>query len=122
MTQPHFNLILLFVNSPTKSANFYGKLFGIVPREESPTFALFCFSNGMQLGLWSKHTAEPSVTAKPGATELSFETDDVNALYSSWTKEKISIAQEPTDMDFGRTFVALDPDGHRIRAYTLHKD
>ena len=25
--------------------------------------------------------------------------------------------QAPTDLDFGRTFVALDPDGHRLRVF-----
>jgi hypothetical protein len=25
--------------------------------------------------------------------------------------------QPPTDMDFGRTFVALDPDGDRLRVF-----
>jgi hypothetical protein len=29
----------------------------------------------------------------------------------------VSIIQEPTDMDFGRTFVGLDPDGHRVRVF-----
>ncbi len=31
----------------------------------------------------------------------------------------LTIAQAPSDMDFGRTFVALDPDGHRLRVYWL---
>jgi catechol 2,3-dioxygenase-like lactoylglutathione lyase family enzyme len=25
--------------------------------------------------------------------------------------------QSPTELDFGRTFVALDPDGHRLRVF-----
>ena len=25
----------------------------------------------------------------------------------------MTVAQKPTDMDFGRTFVVLDPDGHK---------
>jgi predicted enzyme related to lactoylglutathione lyase len=33
-----------------------------------------------------------------------------------------TVAQKPTDMDFGRTFVVLDPDGHRIRVYKLHEE
>jgi hypothetical protein len=27
------------------------------------------------------------------------------------------MAQTPTEMDFGTTFVALDPDGHRLRVF-----
>ncbi|WP_338112929.1 hypothetical protein [Sphingomonas sanguinis] len=26
----------------------------------------------------------------------------------------------PTDRPFGRSFVALDPDGHRVRVYALN--
>ncbi len=29
----------------------------------------------------------------------------------------LPIAQPPTAMDFGLTFVALDPDGHRLRVF-----
>jgi len=29
----------------------------------------------------------------------------------------VSILQGPTDMEFGRTFVGLDPDGHRLRIF-----
>jgi hypothetical protein len=27
------------------------------------------------------------------------------------------MAQAPTELDFGRTFVALDPDNHRLRVF-----
>ena len=33
-----------------------------------------------------------------------------------------SIALPPTDPDFGRSFVALDPDGHRLRVYAIAED
>jgi hypothetical protein len=32
-------------------------------------------------------------------------------------KRGLPIAQAPTAMDFGPTFVALDPDGHRLRVF-----
>lgn len=50
---------------------------------------------------------------------LGFPTEDVDALYEEWSRKHATVAQKPTDMDFGRTFVVLDPDGHRIRAYKL---
>jgi len=40
-------------------------------------------------------------------------------LYEHWGQKRVIVAQKPTDMDFGRTFVILDLDGHRIRAYKL---
>ena len=36
---------------------------------------------------------------------------------ADWRAQGLRILQSITDMDFGRTFVALDPDGHRLRAY-----
>ena len=36
-----------------------------------------------------------------------------------WAKRGLEIIQRPTEMEFGLTFVALDPDGHRLRVYAL---
>ncbi len=46
-------------------------------------------------------------------------TDDatLDATHAAWAAKGLSILQPPTDMDFGRTFVALDPDGHRLRVF-----
>ena len=92
------------------------------PIEESPTFVMFALKNGVMLGLWSKYTAEPYVEASPGALEICFPTDNVDALYEDWGKKRVTVAQKPTDMDFGRTFVVLDPDGHRIRIYCMKEE
>lgn len=119
MNTPNLGFVLLFVSNPQKSSLFYQDIFGITPIEESPTFAMFALKNGVMLGLWSKYTAEPRVEALAGAAEICFPTDDIDALYEKWEKKQITVAQKPTDMDFGRTFVVLDPDGHRIRPYKL---
>lgn len=111
--------VLLFVDNPQKSALFYQDLFEIKPVEESPTFAMFALKNGVMIGLWSKYTAEPHVDGEPGAMEICFPTDDVDKLYEAWAKKMVTVIQKPTDMDFGRTFVILDPDGHRIRVYKM---
>ncbi|MDN3506629.1 MAG: VOC family protein [Simkaniaceae bacterium] len=121
MFTPSLGFTLLFVSNPKKSGLFYQEVLGIKPIEESPTFVMFALKNSVMLGLWSKHTAEPRVDAPAGALEICFPSDDVDALYEQWGKMNMTIAQKPTDMDFGRTFVILDPDGHRIRAYKLHE-
>ena len=33
-----------------------------------------------------------------------------------WSRH--TVEPPPTDMDFGHTFVALDPDGHRLRVFS----
>lgn len=119
MSFPSLSLITLFVNDPLNSSAFYGRLFGLEPVEQSETFALFALPNGTMLGLWSPLTADPPATVKPGGCEVSFEEENVDDLYDRWVKLGVNIAQPPTEMDFGRTFVGLDPDGHRLRVYRL---
>lgn len=116
------DMVLLFVENPVQSAAFYSQIFDQKPIEQSPTFALFALPNNIMLGLWSHKTAEPPVLAKAGASEIAFSQEDVDNTYNKWLKWGIPMAQPPTDMDFGRTFVALDPDGHRIRVYRLREE
>jgi predicted enzyme related to lactoylglutathione lyase len=122
MFTANLGFVLLFVKNPQKSSLFYQELFEMKPIEESPTFVMFALKNGVMLGLWSKYTAEPRVESPAGALEICFPATDVDALYETWGKKLITVAQKPTDMDFGRTFVALDPDGHRIRVYKLFEE
>ncbi len=114
------NMILLSVEQPTSSVAFYSDILGRPPIENSPTFAMFQLNDATMLGLWAKTGMEPKVTAQAGATELGVHQenrDDVDATYRNWTSKNIPIAQTPTKMDFGYTFVGLDPDGHRLRVF-----
>jgi hypothetical protein len=88
------------------------------PIEASATFALFALPSGVMLGLWSKHTVEPTAPPSIGGSELAFTVDDANAVrakHAEWSARGMPIAQSATQMDFGYTFVALDPDGYRLR-------
>jgi catechol 2,3-dioxygenase-like lactoylglutathione lyase family enzyme len=117
---PDPNFVLLYVDSPGASATFYTDLLGHAPIEASPTFAMFALSSGVMLGLWSRHTVEPAASAAGGGGELAIavaDTETVHALYADWSGRGLPILQEPTDLDFGRTFVAADPDGHRLRVF-----
>lgn len=115
-------LFILYVDSPHISAGFYADLLKIEPVEASPTFAMFRLESGVMLGLWSRHTVEPEVTALGTAGEVAFPVADramVDATCQAWTAGGLKIAQAPVDMDFGYTFVALDPDGHRLRVFAV---
>ncbi|MDQ0474146.1 VOC family protein [Labrys wisconsinensis] len=119
---PDINHVILYVDNPPASADFYAGLLDRKPVESSPAFALFVMEGGLKLGLWSRHTVEPAATAGGGGGEVAFSvarTGTVDALHADWRERGLSILQPPTDMDFGRTFVALDPDGHRLRVYAL---
>ncbi|CAI1854311.1 VOC family protein [Serratia fonticola] len=123
MTTP--SMTMIYVDSPEKSAEFYRQLLGTEPVEQSPTFALFIFNNGFKLGIWSKHTVEPAPAATGGGTEICFmceQPQQVDALYQQWRDKGLTIVQSPVDLDFGYTFVAADPDGHRLRVYKLNDE
>ncbi|QLG94341.1 VOC family protein [Pseudomonas yamanorum] len=113
---------LLYVDSPATSANFYSRLLDKPPVALNPTFALFMLNNGVKLGLWSRHAAEPSAQATGGGCEVGFrvaEPSTVDELHAHWVNQGVNIAQSPVEMDFGYTFTALDPDGHRLRVFTV---
>lgn len=121
----HPNFFILFVNDPQASARFYADLLGQAPIEASPTFAMFALDSGVMLGLWSRHTAEPAPVPSAGGCELAFalDSDDaVNQTHATWLQRALPILQTPTRMDFGYTFVALDPDGHRLRVFAPQRD
>ncbi len=121
MQQPDFNFVILYVDSPSASAAFYSKLLGLEPVEYSPVFALFVMWSGVKLGLWARQHVEPKVAAlAAGKGEIIHtvaDADAVRALHADWSERGLAIAQPPTAMDFGHTFVALDPDGHRLRVF-----
>ncbi|TIT00580.1 VOC family protein [Mesorhizobium sp.] len=122
MTTPNF--IILYVDKPEQSGAFYSAILGQEPVEASPTFVLFVLDKGFKLGLWSRHTVEPAAAAAGGGAEIVFALDTPNAVdatYANWAERGLEILQTPTDMDFGRTFVALDPDKHRLRVYWLQQ-
>jgi catechol 2,3-dioxygenase-like lactoylglutathione lyase family enzyme len=116
---PDPSFILLYVESATASAAFYGDLLGRPPVESSPGFAMFALASGVKFGLWTRRTVEPAATGAGGG-EIAFavaDADTLQALHTDWVRRGLPIVQPPTDMDFGRTFVALDPDGHRLRVF-----
>lgn len=115
---PTFSFVIRYVDSPEASAAFYEDLLGRAPVETSPTFAMLPLGPDVMLGLWSRHTVEPAALATGGGGEIAFTVPDAAAVrttHDAWAARGLAIAQAPTTMDFGETFVALDPDGHRLR-------
>lgn len=118
MSDPNF--VILYVDNVPASAAFYGGLLGRDPLESSATFAMFALASGVMLGLWSRETVEPVATTSGGGSEIAFAVDGpavVDAMHQRWYAQGLPIAQAPVAMDFGYTFVALDPDRHRLRVF-----
>lgn len=120
MTAP--TLILLYVDNAQASADFYRSLLSLSPIEDTPAFVMFQLSSGTQLALRSREGAQPAPVAVPGASEIAFLAKDraaVDDQFEDWRGRGLSILMQPTVMPFGYTFVAEDPDGHRLRVYAL---
>ncbi|MDP2781632.1 VOC family protein [Devosia sp.] len=113
------NYIILAVADPAASAAFYTALLGVEPVENSPGFVLYVLPNGIKLGLWIASEINPA-PLPAGGVEITFSEaseTDVRATHTQW-QGKATILQPPTSMDFGFTFVAADPDGHRLRVFS----
>lgn len=112
------NLILLYVNDPAKSTAFYTDLFGREPVVSFPTYVAFALENGLTFSLWSTEARDFVSSGSGHRSELAFMVKDdaeVERLYDGWRGKGITIEQELKTAVFGRTFVAFDPDGHRLR-------
>ena len=109
-----------FLHQPDQLHSGRENAVAVLPIEASPAFAMFALESGVMLGLWSKHIVEPAAMATGGGGELAFSVasnDVVNSMYIDWISRGLVIAQALTHMDFGYTFVAVDPDGHRLRVF-----
>lgn len=118
MTRP--NLIILYVSDARRSAAFWCDLLAVATVEISDTFAMLPLNDGSMLGLWNIAGVEPAATIRGGGTEIAIAVAspaEVDVAHAAWTAAGRILLQPPTDLDFGRTFTAADPDGHRIRVY-----
>ncbi|HEY0124868.1 MAG TPA: VOC family protein [Rhizobium sp.] len=112
------NLIIFYVKDPAESIPFYRDLLGREPAITAPNFAAFPLDNGFTLGLWRRSSVEPQPSAIGSRGELAFMVEGEGAVaehYKDWKARGLPVAQELTTLDFGPTFVVLDPDGHRLR-------
>ena len=112
------NLIILYVDNTARSTAFYRDLLELEPDVAAPGFASFTLTDGMALGLWARSGVQPPAPAGGAEGEIAFMVKtpaEIEARLADWTSRGLPIAQPLTKMDFGPTFVALDPDGHRLR-------
>jgi predicted enzyme related to lactoylglutathione lyase len=118
MALPHF--VLLYVDEPQKSAVFYARLLDRQPLDSAPNFVMFELSPDLRLGLWARRDVEPAPRDAGDMGELAMAvgaSKEVEALCADWRGKGAAILQEPATKDFGLTFLAADPDGHRLRVF-----
>jgi catechol 2,3-dioxygenase-like lactoylglutathione lyase family enzyme len=118
MGLPHF--ILLYVDDPQASAAFYARLLDRQPLDSSPNFVMFELAPGLRLGLWARRDVAPAPRDARDTGELAMAVgtaEEVEALCADRRRKGAAILQEPVAKDFGLTFLAADPDGHRLRVF-----
>jgi catechol 2,3-dioxygenase-like lactoylglutathione lyase family enzyme len=118
MALPHF--VLFYVDDPQASASFYARLLDREPLESSPNFVMFELAPGLKLGLWARRNVEPAPNGASDKGELAMAVatkEEVAALCADRKRQGAAILQEPVTKDFGLTFLAADPDGHRLRVF-----
>jgi catechol-2,3-dioxygenase len=116
------NVIVLYVDNLEISSQFYQDLLGKPPEESSETFHSFGLANGMSIGLKSKHAPIPGIE-KNSNGELAFIVDNkkmLETLFESWQEKEINIVNAPSEVSYGYTFLAEDPDGTRLRVCLLN--
>lgn len=116
----NFDFAILYVADVARSAAFYTQLLGQAPLRQSEDFGMYRLANGVHLGLWQRNDVAPSVGVAPGGSEIAFTVADdetLRARHAEWAARGVAIAQAPEALDFGLTFTALDPDGHRVRVF-----
>lgn len=112
------NSVILYVDDVAVSTDFYRQALGCDPIETFEDFSVFPLGEGVILGLQTRSEIDPKAAGIPGSVELSMSRatrEEVDELYRAWSRKDIPMALDPTELDFGYTFVATDPDGHRLR-------
>ncbi|WP_191601492.1 VOC family protein [Marinomonas algicola] len=119
------NFTILYVENVRRSIDFYLPLFEREPAQISDGFALFVSESGAKFGLWAKHDVTPKIQGRAaGAMEVVLEVSNVITLqinHTKWRELGVNIIQEPIELDFGTSFTAEDPDGHRLRVFCYEK-
>lgn len=119
----NLGFVILYIRDMDKAKAFYTETLGLPVVEElsGPAFVALRPSGGSLLALQDATAARlpPKNETQPGSVELSFAVDDVDATWHHWKEKGVEIVTDPTDMPFGRYFMARDPEGHYLSAYRL---
>ena len=115
---------VLYVENIEISKNFYTDTFECDGEILSPTFISFPLGDGVSIELKQLAQVSPKAHITGGGTELSLMVDNskiLHRIYEQWKNKRVKFVQTPVELIFGITFVAIDPDGHRIRVFTQNK-
>jgi lactoylglutathione lyase len=112
MTEIQLNLVVIRSTNLDKSVNFY-RMLGLSFVKHRHGSGLEHFSS--QIGqLVFEIYPQITNTQITTATRLGFQVSDLDSIGMKLQQENISIVTQPTESEWGRRSVVIDPDGHRI--------
>lgn len=115
-----FESVVFYVEDIEASQRFYAKIFDAKSDALSPTFVFIPLLPNLSLGLKQLNQTVLPANKSGGGAELSLIVEneiELDELYQEWKSNEVRFSQQPTALVFGKTFVALDPDEHRIRVF-----
>jgi predicted enzyme related to lactoylglutathione lyase len=115
VTGPDF--IALQVRDLQASAEFYADRLGLQRAPEGPPHAVVFATQPIPFAVREPTVDLDEVNRLGWGVALWLRADDADALCAELRDAGVTIAQDPADSPFGRTFTFVDPDGYRI---TVH--
>ena len=110
-----FNHITLIVSDFERSKEFYRSLGLTQIVDAPPRYARFTFPHG---DATLSVEVDAGVSGRPGAAQLFFECDALDATVAALKAKGLVFYQDATDMFYGWREARLrDPDGHDVRLY-----
>ncbi len=111
-------IVILKVSDVSKARKFYGETLAmpVIEEQSGDQFVMLRTATGF-MGLEPVSADWAAKNGQPGAVEIGFEVEDVDATYKEWKNKGVHLLREPHDQPFGRIFEALDPDGHPLSVY-----
>lgn len=104
--------VILLVSSMTKSIDFYKNVLGLELKSKAKNWVEFG-RTGTVLAL---HPARrKSKSSKPrGGAMVAFKVGSMDEAYRMLKKKHVKFLKEPTEEEFGKHAIILDPDGYMI--------
>lgn len=113
------DFVALQVRDLEVSARFYEERMGLERAPQSPSNAVVFRTEPVPFAVREPVVDLDAVDKLGWGVALWFKCGDVQELHDSLEEAGVSIAQEPFDGPFGRTFAFVDPDGYTV---TVHGD
>jgi lactoylglutathione lyase len=112
MTNIQINLVVIRSVDLERSVNFY-QLLGLTFLKHRHGNGLEHFASTLGNVTFEIYPQTPKAGTTVG-TRLGFQVMDLEALITTLSQANTQILIQPTDSEWGRRSVIVDPDGHRI--------